>query len=265
MAKDVSLKSRLAGSAYVTLARLLSPLPNFRGKVRFGLACYQHLHLRGQHIQRHFTLYRPVRHRMQLDMHCRHERMGLLMGGYEVHATEFSGRGSPVVAMSSTLAPYYRADLHSASVVASPTGNCRLSDLLRRGSAQQLRGARVQHRLNQLQQNLTLLECCLGADEGWVDVEVEGNLRAGEGTGTANVMSSKLTYEIHRTRMQLTTIDLLVSNGRLPKDCTLIKIDCDGYDFNVLRGRRLLATHYRLSMANSWPASWLGTIRPMPT
>jgi FkbM family methyltransferase len=244
MIQSVGIPRRALDRVYVALAKAMSLLPNFRGKVRLGLALHRLFGLRGMHVQTDAMLCRPLKYRQRLDLHCPHERMALLMGGFEPEVSEFlaichPGKGYaldiganiglitiPLALMLRTKTPTQDVRVWSIEPIQS---NCA--------------ALRYSIGLNHLESDVAVLECCVGAVEGTVDISVEGNLRSGEGTGTANVLPTGTTYECERIAVPLTTIDALVDSGRLPPDCALIKIDCDGYDYNVLRGAAtLLAT-----------------------
>ncbi len=246
MTETASMPVQAIENLYVALAKSLSRLPNFRGKVRAGLALHRLLGLRGRHVVTDALLRRPLKFQMRLDLQCAHERMALLMGGYEAETSKFLARCYPgrgyvldvganigLIAIPLALAlrekdPTAAQIVHCVEPIKS---NC---DALRHNI-----------QLNDLGRNVSLLECCLGESERTAEMVVEGNLPSGQGTGTAILIATGSTYVCERIAVQLTTIDALVSAGRLPRDCALIKLDCDGYDFNVLRGARTLLTDAR--------------------
>ena len=90
---------------------------------------------------------------------------------------------------------------------------------------------------NVLHDNIRSFCIGLGDSEKEVDIQVEGNLRNNEGTGTANIIAEKSTYKCERIKLQISTIDNMVSKKIISgNDCSLIKIDTDGYDFFILMG-----------------------------
>jgi hypothetical protein len=74
---------------------------------------------------------------------------------------------------------------------------------------------------------------------------VEGNLKEGEGTGTANILAQATDHRCERIPLTITTLDTLGHSGEIASHCSLMKIDVDGYDFFVLQGARKLLSFSR--------------------
>ena len=231
---------------FLAIAKAVSPLPNFRGKVRAGLAAYRLLGLGGRHIMTDVTLTRPLKYRMHLDMQCHHERMGLLMGGFEWETPEFfahcySGKGYvlnvganmglisvPLALLLRQKAPHDQPHVWSIEPMTS-----NFESLLHN------------IRLNQLEPSVSALKECVGHTEGEVEFVVESDLRDGEGTGNASIIAADSSMKCNRIKTSITTIDSLVASGKLPANCELMKIDCEGFEYNVLRGATSLLSGSR--------------------
>lgn len=91
-------------------------------------------------------------------------------------------------------------------------------------------------RHNGLENVITPLNIPLGAnDHEHVFIEIEGHDH--NRTGTANILPGTA---LGRLEIVCRTLDGLIAEGTVPSDISLIKIDTDGYDFNVLKGARRL-------------------------
>ncbi|MEO8034442.1 MAG: FkbM family methyltransferase [Acidobacteriota bacterium] len=96
--------------------------------------------------------------------------------------------------------------------------------------------------LNNAESLITVIERALGERAGTVDIQVEGDLAKGEGTGTANILPDgstldpNRTYECVRIPIQVSTLDALLQSGELAPSCSVVKIDTDGYDLRILQG-----------------------------
>jgi FkbM family methyltransferase len=90
--------------------------------------------------------------------------------------------------------------------------------------------------LNGLGDAISIVPYALGATAGVAQIQVEGDLEAGEGTGTANILADGTTFECVRQEVRVRTLDELLDSGELPRRCSVVKIDTDGYDLKVLQG-----------------------------
>jgi len=96
---------------------------------------------------------------------------------------------------------------------------------------------------NNLGKNIQLIRAALGECEKEIRIQVEGDLAEGEGSGTANILPDRSTYECVTQTLYLRTLDSFLEAGTIPSNCSVIKIDTDGYDLKVLQGaKKLLAS-----------------------
>lgn len=227
----------------------LTLLPNFRGKVRVLRLLHRVLGLEGKHVNVDVRLTRPVPYRMGLDLHSKHELMAYLMSGYEADATRFlvsvyDGKGcfldvgANIGLISIPFALMTRASVR-APAQELPAIYCvepvqsNYESLCRNVSR------------NGLENRMRALRLGLGEVERSVLIQVEDNLKEGDGTGTANILPEGSTYKCERVPLQITTIDDLVASAELPQQCSLIKLDTDGYDLFVLKGAGKMLSHAR--------------------
>jgi FkbM family methyltransferase len=92
---------------------------------------------------------------------------------------------------------------------------------------------------NALNDSIQIRAVALGDVGEVVGIQVEGNLAAGEGTGTANILSE--THGGVRQKITIHTLDSL----NLPTGCKVVKIDTDGYDLKILMGSRAFLARER--------------------
>lgn len=214
-------------------------LPHFRGKHRAVFAAFKALGLADKHTIIETEMTSPVRYRAYLDLHSWLQRLAYVSGGYEGETVRFLLRlwetssygclldiGANVGLISipfALLAP----DAHVVAVEAvsdnwrALTSNIKLNDLARRISA---------------------LNLALGDESKQVEIQVEGDLKEGDGTGTANIMPDDSTYACERIPLQLHTLDSIAEQIG---PCSVIKIDTDGYDLKILEGGRNFITDNR--------------------
>lgn len=205
-------------------------LPHFRGKTRLLLLLGKVLGLEGRHIRVRTRLRRPVRFEVELDLHAWAQRVAFLTGAYEADTVELlialhrrMGRGGWFLDVGANVGllaiPFAKATQQRVVAVEAVPDNVAA---LRRNIG-----------MNELDARITVLPFALGAASGVAQIQVEGDLRAGEGTGTANILPDGSAYECVRQEVEVRTLDALTE---LPPGCTLIKIDTDGYDLKVLEG-----------------------------
>ncbi|HEX8617632.1 MAG TPA: FkbM family methyltransferase, partial [Thermoanaerobaculia bacterium] len=186
---------------------------------------------------RHYSvrarLQRPVRFDMLLDLHSWLQRLAFVDGGYEEDTVEFllelrrmDGRGAALLDVGANIGiisiPFARKS--SASVVAVEAVPDNVARL------------RTNIELNALDELVQVVPFALGATAGTVQIQVEGDLNPGEGSGTANILPDGSTYECVRQEIVVRTLDELVESGELRARCSVVKIDTDGYDLKVLQG-----------------------------
>lgn len=85
----------------------------------------------------------------------------------------------------------------------------------------------------------------LGECSETVDIQVEGDLKAGEGSGTANIIAKESSHACVRQKLQIEMLDVLAEQGKVPAGCSVIKIDTDGYDLNIMRGAKKFLSENR--------------------
>ena len=221
---------------FLLIGRLSARLPPFRGRTRIALSFYRALRLEREHVRVTATLRRPVRFRAELDFRSWLQRIAFVTGGYEAETVEFllrlrAARGSggyllDVGANVGLLAiPFaIMAATDAAGVVAVEAIPDNI-DALRRNVA-----------LNGLEDRMTVLGVALGDEEKTAEAQVEGDLRRGEGTGTANILPDGSDYDCVRQQIPVERLDAVADDGRIPPGCAVMKIDTDGYDLKVLQG-----------------------------
>jgi FkbM family methyltransferase len=208
--------------------------------VRALLALYRWLGLEAEHVCVERVLRRPVPYRVRLDLHCHHERMALLMDGYEADLV-------PVLYRLLDPAGCFLDVGANIGLITIP-----LTRLIVEKMASALPTRPVAYCLEPVESNYEALchniglngfsqlirPLCIGVGETeqTVDIQVEGNLPVRGGTGTANILPSSSTYQCVRTTLPIRTIDNLLASRELPANIKLIKLDTDGYDLFALMG-----------------------------
>ncbi len=221
---------------FVCAGRVSRVLPPFRGRTRVFLILYGLLRLDRRRCVTRVRLKRPVPYDAELDLHSWLQRIAFLTGGYEPDTTRFlsdlsarlgsSGYMLDVGANVGLIAiPYAKMGPHDSLRVLAVEAVPDNAAALRRNVAS-----------NGLEKAIAVLPLALGAERKIVDIQVEGDLRGGEGTGTANILPDGSTYECVRQQIEVETLDALAAAGRAPDGCNVMKIDTDGYDLMVLQG-----------------------------
>ncbi len=244
----------LPARAFVSLARICTRLPRFRGRNRALLALFTLLGLARQHIFVDADLKAPLRYRALLDLHSWLQRIAFLDSGYEPDSVEFLLRLHDRLGGTGAL-----LDIGAnVGLIAIPTAlslrqkNVETRPLVVALDAVADNIASLKHNiaLNDAQEIIDVIEAALGDKAGMVDIQVEGDLKAGEGAGTANILPEGAAldpngrYVCERIPLRVTTLDALMTERRLPAHCTVIKIDTDGYDLKVLQGgEKFLGLH----------------------
>jgi FkbM family methyltransferase len=215
---------------FVAAGRLSAATPHFRGKTRLFLLFGKILGLEKSRIRVRTTLRRPMPFEVELDLQAWAQRVAFLTGGYEADTVEFLlalhravGRDGWFLDIGANVGliaiPFAKATQQRVIAVEAVPDNVAA---LRRNIA-----------ANELDQQITVLPFALGATPGVAQIQVEGDLRAGEGTGTANILPDGSTYECVRQEVDVRTLDGVTD---LPRGCSLVKIDTDGYDLKILQG-----------------------------
>jgi len=218
-------------------ARQWRKLPNFRGKARAALELYRVLGLENHHIFETASIKNPARYLAILDLHSWLERIAFLTNGYENDTVRFLARCYPDEG-------YFLDVGANIGLICLPFAE--LIDHLRGGASPRVFCIEaVKSNFERLIRNIELndrqnaivpIGKGVGDCEKIVEIQVEGNLKENEGTGTANILAEGTSHPCERIRLEIKTIDKLIGSGALPKDCSLVKIDVDGYDLKVLQG-----------------------------
>jgi FkbM family methyltransferase len=234
----------LNAELFEKVGRVAVRLPHFRGKTRACLVLFRALGLEKRHTFVETTLTAQVAYRVRLDLHSWLQRIAFLTGGYEADTVKFLvdlhrsmggagylldiGANIGLVSVPAALQlAGDRRDVQVVSIEAVPDNAAALRDNVALNSAQDL---------------VYVIEAALGEHEGTADIQVEGDLAAGEGTGTANILPAGSTldpngtYECVRNPVAIHTLDSLWRAGRLAASCSVVKIDTDGYDLKILQG-----------------------------
>lgn len=182
------------------------------------------------------TLRRPVVFEAELDLHSWLQRLAFLTGGYENDTVRFllqlhdmGGREGYLLDVGANVGlisiPFARLSASArprvVAVEAVPDNVSALS-------------ANVT--LNDLSGDILIIAVALGEQQKTSYIQVEGDLRAGEGTGTGNILAEGTTFECVRQELRVETLDALTMAGSIPPRCSVVKIDTDGYDLKVLQG-----------------------------
>jgi FkbM family methyltransferase len=184
------------------------------------------------------TLY-PERLRFRLKPHLGARAMAYLMNGYEPETTELLdrlyesgtildvGENIGLIAVPLAVRTRGRADRqrHVIAFEALPSNHQALVWNVH---------------ANGLESLIRPLPIALGAERKQVKIQIEGDDPSR--TGTVNILPS--TFKFRQIDLEIHRLDDLLEDGSIPHDVTLVKIDTDGYDLEVLRGaRRLLVEH----------------------
>jgi len=231
-----TVDSKIRRAVYRSISRLCHHIPNFRGKVRAANAAHTALGLANQHILTRCNLKRPTSYKAILDSHSWHERLAFLESGYEPQTARFlarlfKGTGSFIdVGANIGLIAIPFTKLVTKACGVTPKSFCVEAIT---SNAERLK-KNIQ--INELQDHMRVLTVGVGDTEKQVEIQVEGNLSDGAGTGTANIMAEGSSYDCERIKIDITTLDNLVLNSDISGDCSLMKIDVDGYDLKVILG-----------------------------
>ncbi len=237
--------SRFNSSILRSIADVCHALPNFRGKVRAAEMAMKFLRLENHHMLKTASIDSPAQYLALLDFHSRHERWAYFMNEYESDTTRFlvrlfDGEGCFIdVGANIGLIALPFSKLVAERDRAAPQIYCI--------EAVSANVERLQHniRLNGLEETIRAIAKGVGDIEKEVQLQIEGNLKEGEGTGTANILSDHTDHPAERVPLAITTLDNLIDEGLISREVSLIKIDVDGYDLNVLKGAKNMLSYSR--------------------
>ena len=235
---------------FTSIGRISSHLPKFRGKDGTFLRLFDALGLKSHHILIDAILQAPIKYRVRLDLHSWLQRLAFVSGEYEASTVEF------IIKLHESFdEPGYVLDIGAnIGLIGIPTA---LMIKGRRKSKSPVpyvvcieavpdneKALRKNIELNDAGKLISVIGTGLGDIPGKVDIQVEGDLTTGEGTGTANILPAGSildpngTYECVKISIQITTLDALTHPTISSNTCQVIKIDTDGYDLKVLQGGR---------------------------
>jgi FkbM family methyltransferase len=221
-------------------------LPNFRGKVRLAKELQKKLGLENHHILETVVLNDPARYHATLDLHSWNEFLAFVDGGYEGHTVRFLAgcydkRGCflDIGANIGLISLPFATFIDPSNFAESPFVFCI--------EAVRSNYERLVHniQLNQREKAIVAIGKGVGEREKTVEIQVEGNLKEGAGSGTANILAEDTDHPCERIPLTITTLDKLNEIGKIPHRCSLIKIDVDGYDLFVLQGAGKLLSFSR--------------------
>lgn len=226
-------------SLFIALGGVCRKLPTFRGRNRFFLLSHKLLGLQNKHLQITTSLDRPVKFKAKLDVHSWLQRLAFISGSYEADAVHFLRRlwqsqnsrgclldiGANIGLISIPFSMLTRdQSKHSVNVISVEA------------VPDNVKALKANIALNALESSIKVIGTALGDVAKTIEIQVEGDLSAGQGTGTANILPDGSDYICVRQKLELKPLDHLLETGELPVSCSLIKIDTDGYDLKVLEG-----------------------------
>jgi FkbM family methyltransferase len=240
----------LVSNLFVSVARFAARLPRIKGKNGLFLRSFDALGLKAQHIIVETKLRAPTAYKVRLDLHSWLQRLAFISGEYEADTVTFL-----LKLRESINAPGSIFDIGAnIGLIAIPTAlmlKMRNNDHDRppyvvciEAVPDNVSALRHNIESNNMQDAISVIGTGLGEAAGTADIQVEGDLTLGGGTGTANVLpvGSTLdpngTYECVRFPIQITTLDALMRSSLVPTKCVVVKIDTDGYDFKIIKGGR---------------------------
>ena len=211
------------------------------------------------------TLHKPTEFKMELDLHSWLEFCAYHTDGYENDTTNFlvscfrdRGHFLDVGANIGLISIPFSMLVRSSMPTNEPFVSC-------------IEAVRSNHRrlsknivMNGLVSVVNALQYGVAERQKTVEIQVEGNLMDGEGTGTANVLAEDADHPCERISMDVTTIDHLVQESKIPKEVSLVKFDLDGYDLKACQGARELLSSARpvvFGEFNAYCMHWHGQTR----
>ena len=243
-------------TSFLLLGRIIRSLPRVRGKVALGNYYYKFFGRRqAKAFSVQTTLFRE-RLTFKLDLDCAHERMAYLVGQYEeetVLLLEELWMGGTLLDVGANVG------LISIPFAAKAKQREALKTLVYAIEAlpSNFQALNTNIELNKLGDAIVPINIGLGAQDADVFIEIEGDDQSR--TGTANVLPSGRDFV--KIPLKVKAIDTMIEEGSLPDDISLIKIDTDGYDFEILKGAvRLLNSRRPLVLAelSEYCLNWHG-------
>jgi FkbM family methyltransferase len=237
-------------------------LPNFRGKVRIAKELKTKLGLDNHHIIETVNLSIPARYCATLDLHSWHEFVTFVDGTFEEGTVRFltkcydgSGCFLDIGANIGLISLPFANLVDPSNSSESPFIFC--VEAVRSNYERLLDNIK----LNRRDKAVVAIGEGVGDCQKSIEIQVEGNLTDAAGTGTANILADGTDYPCERIKLTITTLDKLIEIGKIPDNCSLIKIDVDGYDLFVLQGAKKLLSSSRpiiFGEFNSHCLAWHG-------
>jgi FkbM family methyltransferase len=196
-------------------------LPNFRGKVRIAKELKKFLGLDNRHILETVALNNPA-FSATLDLHSWHEFLAFFDGGYEMETVHFLARCyDREGAFIDVGANVGLISLPFANIV--DPSNSTVSPFVFCIEAIKSNYEALLHniKLNKRQDAIIAIGKGVGERGKTVEIQVEGNLKDGGGTGTANILAEGTTHPCERIPLTITTLDALKDSGEIADRCSL--------------------------------------------
>jgi len=197
------------------------------------------LGLKNKHVHVIFELESPVRFKANLDIHSWLQRLAFLTGSYEAEEVTFLNRLHACQNSSGYMLDV-GANIGLISIPFALMAKVQTNDALRVVAVEAVPDnflALTENvALNGLGSSIKLIRTALGDAPGTIEIQVEGDLASGQGTGTANILPDGSEYQCVRQTLELKTMDHMSGTGELPNGCSVIKIDTDGYDLKIFQG-----------------------------
>jgi FkbM family methyltransferase len=223
---------------FIMAAEIIRVLPKIRGKVRLGLFIYKVLNLKKNEFHIITKLY-AKNYRYRLNLNCSHELMAYLMGQYEITLINFLAGLYSTGTFLDIGANVGFISIPFAGLTSRDPGHCHVYAIEALKSNYDALTNNID--LNKMSSAIKALNIGLGSENKRVFIQIEGDNP--ELTGTANILPSN--YEFTKIPLTITAIDNLIEANNLPNDISLVKIDTDGYDFEILRGAARLLKNQR--------------------
>jgi FkbM family methyltransferase len=244
-------------TSFLLLGRIIRSLPRVRGKVAVGNYYYEFFGRRqAEAFSVQTTLFRDNLN-FKLDLDCAHERMAYLMGQYEEETVLFLDelwKGGTLLDVGANIG---LISIPFAARAKQREGSLKAFVYAVEALPSNFRALTANIELNKLLEAVVPINIGLGAEEADVFIQIEGDDQ--RRTGTANILPSARDFV--KIPLKLKAIDKMIEEGLLPGDISLIKIDTDGYDFEVLKGAvRLLNNERPLVLAelSEYCLNWHG-------
>jgi FkbM family methyltransferase len=234
----MQMKLTIGSKVFRGVAKLGRALPHFRGKYRALNSLYSSVAKnRGGTLVA--SISKPIPYEMSLNLDCAHERLAYCINGYEEDTVIFLSKlwdpsgcfldiGANIGLISVPFAMMAKSKAGASSLAPTTVAFEPVSS--------NFASLKLNVELNALTKEVQLVNAGVGSEDKTVAIQVEGDKTEGSGTGTANILPEDSTYACERQTINVARIDSLIAQEKIPKQCSLIKIDTDGYDFFALQG-----------------------------